>query len=264
MRRAAASRRDRAAGRLRAQRAVSGAGRRPPRGCPPRHPHRVGRSVPHLDARGDPRRRRRSRRSSIRTGRWAPKITIDSATLMNKGLELIEAHHLFALPPDEIDVLVHPQSIVHGMVEFRDGSVIAQLGAARHADADRALPGLAGADRRPGAAARSGAGCATLTFEDAGSRPLPGAARWRARRWRRAARAPTVLNAANEVAVGRIPRRPARVSGDCRAGRGNAGGGRGPRPDGASRRASTAALAVDHIARRLAADLLPEIAAKAS
>ena len=57
-----------------------------------------------------------------------PKVTIDSATLMNKGLEVIEAHHLFALPPDEIDVLVHPQSIVHGLVEFRDGSLIAQLG----------------------------------------------------------------------------------------------------------------------------------------
>ena len=56
------------------------------------------------------------------------KVTIDSATLMNKGLEIIEAHHLFALPPDEIDVLVHPQSIVHGLVEFRDGSLIAQLG----------------------------------------------------------------------------------------------------------------------------------------
>ncbi len=57
------------------------------------------------------------------------KVTIDSATLMNKGLELIEAHHLFALDPGEIDVLVHPQSIVHGLVEFRDGSMIAQLGA---------------------------------------------------------------------------------------------------------------------------------------
>ena len=55
------------------------------------------------------------------------KITIDSATLMNKGLELIEASHLFAVPPARIDVVVHPQSIVHSMVEFRDGSWIAQL-----------------------------------------------------------------------------------------------------------------------------------------
>src|SRR5207248_253148 len=57
-----------------------------------------------------------------------PKVTIDSATLMNKGLEIIEAHHLFALASEEIEVLVHPQSIVHGLVEFRDGSLIAQLG----------------------------------------------------------------------------------------------------------------------------------------
>ena len=62
------------------------------------------------------------------TWSMGPKVTIDSATLMNKGLELIEAHHLFALRPDELDVVVHPQSIVHGLVEFRDGSVIAQLG----------------------------------------------------------------------------------------------------------------------------------------
>jgi 1-deoxy-D-xylulose-5-phosphate reductoisomerase len=56
------------------------------------------------------------------------KITIDSATLMNKGLEVIEARWLFNVPPDEIDVVVHPQSIVHSMVEFCDGSIIAQLG----------------------------------------------------------------------------------------------------------------------------------------
>jgi len=56
------------------------------------------------------------------------KITIDSASMMNKGLEVIEASYLFALTPDEIDVLVHPQSIIHGMVEFSDCSVVAQLG----------------------------------------------------------------------------------------------------------------------------------------
>lgn len=55
------------------------------------------------------------------------KITIDSATLMNKGLELIEASHLFSMPPEKIDVVVHPQSIIHSMVEFRDGSWLAQL-----------------------------------------------------------------------------------------------------------------------------------------
>ena len=57
-----------------------------------------------------------------------PKITIDSATMFNKVLELVEAHHLFAIEPEKLAVLVHPQSIIHGMVEYRDGSVVAQLG----------------------------------------------------------------------------------------------------------------------------------------
>jgi len=67
---------------------------------------------------------------ALRHPNWVmgPKVTIDSATLMNKGLEIIEAHHLFSLKSEEIDVLVHPQSVVHGLVEFRDGSVVAQLG----------------------------------------------------------------------------------------------------------------------------------------
>ena len=56
-----------------------------------------------------------------------PKITIDSSTLMNKGLEVIEAHELFGIAYDDIDVVVHPQSVVHSMVEFTDGSTIAQL-----------------------------------------------------------------------------------------------------------------------------------------
>jgi 1-deoxy-D-xylulose-5-phosphate reductoisomerase len=62
------------------------------------------------------------------TWQMGPKITIDSATLMNKGLEVIEAHWLFDVPAERIDVVVHPQSIVHSMVEMKDGSVIAQLG----------------------------------------------------------------------------------------------------------------------------------------
>ena len=62
------------------------------------------------------------------TWRMGAKISVDSATLMNKGLEVIEATWLFGLPPDRIDVLIHPQSIVHSMVEYRDGSLIAQLG----------------------------------------------------------------------------------------------------------------------------------------
>lgn len=62
--------------------------------------------------------------------KWSmgPKISVDSATLMNKGLEVIEAHHLFGLPAGQIDVLVHPQSLVHALVEFQDGSTLAQMG----------------------------------------------------------------------------------------------------------------------------------------
>src|SRR5207237_8547423 len=61
------------------------------------------------------------------TWRMGNKISIDSATMMNKGLEVIEAHHLFGMPADRIDILIHPQSIVHSMVEYIDGSIIAQL-----------------------------------------------------------------------------------------------------------------------------------------
>src|SRR5216110_2498162 len=74
--------------------------------------------------------RKATLQAALKHPNWSmgPKVTIDSATLMNKGLELIEAHHLFAMQPAGIDVVVHPQSVVHGLVEFRDGSVIAQLG----------------------------------------------------------------------------------------------------------------------------------------
>jgi 1-deoxy-D-xylulose-5-phosphate reductoisomerase len=61
------------------------------------------------------------------TWSMGPKITVDSSTLMNKGLEVIEAHELFGVPYDRIEVVVHPQSVVHSMVEFTDGSTIAQL-----------------------------------------------------------------------------------------------------------------------------------------
>ena len=67
---------------------------------------------------------------AIKHPKWSmgPKISVDSATLMNKGLEVIEAHHLFGLAGSRIDVLVHPQSLVHSLVEFVDGSTLAQLG----------------------------------------------------------------------------------------------------------------------------------------
>ncbi|MBR3502757.1 MAG: 1-deoxy-D-xylulose-5-phosphate reductoisomerase [Clostridia bacterium] len=62
------------------------------------------------------------------TWKMGPKITVDCATMMNKGLEVIEAHHLFGMPLERIDVVVHPQSVIHSMVEFGDGAVLAQLG----------------------------------------------------------------------------------------------------------------------------------------
>ena len=84
------------------------------------------------------------------------KITIDSATLMNKGLELIEAHHLFGVPYDRIDVVVHPQSIIHALVHLNDGASLAHLGLPRHARADLLRAAPPGAGRRAGAAARPG------------------------------------------------------------------------------------------------------------
>jgi len=62
------------------------------------------------------------------TWRMGAKITVDCASLMNKGLEVIEAHHLFGMPADKIDVVVHPESVIHSMVEFKDGALLAQLG----------------------------------------------------------------------------------------------------------------------------------------
>ena len=73
-----------------------------------------------------------------------PKITIDSATLFNKGLEMIEAHWLFGVEMKRVEVVIHPQSIVHSMVEFADGSVLAQLVAFRHVFPDSIRRDLAG------------------------------------------------------------------------------------------------------------------------
>jgi 1-deoxy-D-xylulose-5-phosphate reductoisomerase len=138
---------------------------------------------------------------ALRHPNWSmgAKVTIDSATLMNKGLELIEAHHLFQMPARDIDVFVHPQSIVHGIVEFRDGSFIAQLGAP-----DMRIPiahCLAWPERMDEPARRLRLEeMASLTFE------APDLVRFPALRLAREAleeggAAPTVLNAANEVAV---------------------------------------------------------------
>ena len=127
------------------------------------------------------------------------KISVDSATMMNKGLELIEARYLFGLPSECIDVLIHPQSVVHSLVEFVDGSVLAQLGSP-----DMRIPiayALAWPERMETPAQRLDlAAIARLDFE------APDLARFPALRLAREAleaggAAPIVLNAANEVAV---------------------------------------------------------------
>jgi 1-deoxy-D-xylulose-5-phosphate reductoisomerase len=192
------------------------------------------------------------------TWSMGPKITIDSATLMNKGLELIEARHLFALEPSELDVVVHAQSVVHGLVEFRDGSVIAQIGSP-----DMRIPiahCLAYPARMATPAQRLDlARISALTFEE------PDPVRFPALRIARHAltaggAAPTVLNAANEVAVaefvgGRLGFAgiPALVEATLEAAERSGTMGE---PQSVEQ-----AVAIDHNARRMAARLLPEIAA---
>jgi 1-deoxy-D-xylulose-5-phosphate reductoisomerase len=127
------------------------------------------------------------------------KITIDSATLMNKGLELIEARHLFGLEPDRLRVLVHPQSMVHAMVTFVDGSIHAELGPA---DMRRPIAHCLYWPERPARTWGSLdlAALGQLTFEEPDLDRFPALALAR-EALVRGAGAPTVLNAANEVAV---------------------------------------------------------------
>ena len=127
------------------------------------------------------------------------KISVDSATMMNKGLELIEAYYLFGLPEDKIDILVHPQSIIHSMVAYVDGSVLAQLGSP-----DMRTPisyALAWPQRMVAPSARLDLGkIATLTFEPPDSERFP-ALRLAREALKAGGAAPTILNASNEVAV---------------------------------------------------------------
>jgi 1-deoxy-D-xylulose-5-phosphate reductoisomerase len=200
---------------------------------------------------------------ALRHPNWSmgPRITVDSATMMNKGLELIEAQHLFALRPDEIDVLVHPQSVVHGLVEFRDGSVVAQLGSP-----DMRIPiahCLAWPRRIDSPAARLDlAKVRELSFEAPDPVRFPALALVR-RVMETGGAAPTVMNAADEVAVGEFiagrigfPAIVALVEATL-----DAASARGLLAEPAG---IEAAVAVDHIARSIARDLLPEIAVKAS
>ena len=133
------------------------------------------------------------------TWRMGAKITIDSATLMNKGLEVIEARWLFDVPPERVDVLVHPESIIHSLVEFVDGSVLAQLGLP-----DMRVPiavALAHPERLPLDLPRLDlAAIGELRFEVPDRKRFPCLdLAYAALRTSEAA--PAVLNAANEVAV---------------------------------------------------------------
>jgi len=189
------------------------------------------------------------------------KITIDSASMMNKGLEVIEAAYLFALTPDQIDVLVHPQSIVHGLVEFSDRSVVAQLGAP-----DMRIPiahCLGWPDRIAGPSARLDlAKIGQLTFEAPDFERFPGL-RLAFDSLRTGQGATTVFNAANEIAVAAFIGKKIRFGAIARLVEATLerwiGGGNLTRLTSADD-----AIAVDHNARKLAASLLPQIAAKAS
>jgi 1-deoxy-D-xylulose-5-phosphate reductoisomerase len=156
--------------------------------------------------RGSTRESMRSitREDALRHPTWnmGPKITIDSATLMNKGFEVMEAAHLFDVPASRVDVLVHPQSTVHSMIEYVDGSIIAQMGTT-----DMYLPiqnvlmyPERHANRFPSLdLARLG----TLTFEQPDMENFP-CLRYAYEAAEKGGTYPAVLNAANEVAVARF------------------------------------------------------------
>jgi 1-deoxy-D-xylulose-5-phosphate reductoisomerase len=138
---------------------------------------------------------------AVKHPNWAmgAKISVDSATMFNKGLELIEAHHLFPVGLDKLRIVVHPQSVVHSMVEYRDGSTLAQLG-----PSDMRVP-IASCLAWP---ARMDTPCAPLDLAALGELTFraPDEVRFPATRLCRAAAeqggaAPAVLNAANEIAV---------------------------------------------------------------
>ena len=127
------------------------------------------------------------------------KISVDSATMMNKGLEVIEAHHLFRLPSERIEVLVHPQSVIHSMVAYADGSVLAQLGTP---DMRTPIAYALGWPKRIAAPSPrlDLAGLRRLTFEPPDEARFPALALARDV-LRRGGGAPTIMNAANEIAV---------------------------------------------------------------
>ena len=145
--------------------------------------------------------RKVTRVEALRHPNWTmgPKITVDCATLMNKGLEVIEAMRLYSLPLEQVDVVVHRQSVIHSMVELQDGAVMAQLGAP-----DMRLPiqlALTYPDRLPSPApALDLLGCGPLTFDPPDEQAFPCLALAK-RAAKRGGTACAVLNGANEAAV---------------------------------------------------------------
>lgn len=133
------------------------------------------------------------------TWRMGPKITVDSATLMNKGLELVEAHHLFGVDSSRLDVLIHPQSIVHGLVTFRDGAVIASLASP---DMKGPIGHCLAWPQRPqnGNPRLDLASLPALAFAAPDLHRFPGLALARAA-LDRGSRATNIMSAANEIAV---------------------------------------------------------------
>jgi 1-deoxy-D-xylulose-5-phosphate reductoisomerase len=127
------------------------------------------------------------------------KISVDSATMMNKGLELIEAHYLFGIPADRIDILIHPQSIVHSMVAYVDGSVLAQLGTPDMRTPISYTLGWPGRMTAPSARLDL-AQMGNLSFETPDTQRFPAISLAR-QALKSGGSAPTILNAANEVAV---------------------------------------------------------------
>ena len=138
------------------------------------------------------------------TWKMGPKITVDSATLMNKGFEVMEAHYLFGLPYEQIEVIIHPQSIIHSMVEFFDGSVKAQLGAPdMRVPIQYALFGLERFQNRWNRLDFAKTG--NLTFEKPDLTKFP-CLSFAYEAGKKGGTLPAVLNAANEIAVSQFLR----------------------------------------------------------
>ena len=199
-----------------------------------------------------------TREQAIAHPNWSmgAKISVDSATMMNKGLEMIEASYLFNMPPNRIDVIIHPQSVVHSLVEYADGSTLAQLG-----PPDMRAP-IACAWAWPGrmswpAPALDLAAYGQLTFESPDETRFPalGIAR---QALEAGAGAPAAMNAANEIAVGAFLQKRlgfldiARIVSETLEQMNS----RGELIGGSDDAAVEWALAIDAAARRLAAQVL--------